>query len=80
METRSELKKRARKNLKKHYPIFLVACVIAAFIGTEFAGSLNITKVQKFPETVITDSKNIDKAVEEALNGKEQESKERTDN
>ena len=79
METRSELKKRARKNLKKHYPIFLVACVIAAFIGTEFAGSLNITKVQKFPETVITDSKNIDKAVEEALNGKEQESKERTD-
>lgn len=78
METRSELKKRARKNLKKHYPIFLVACVIAAFIGTEFAGSLNITKVQKFPETVITDSKNIDKAVEEALNGKEQESKERT--
>ena len=79
METRSELKKRARKNLKKHYPIFLVACVIAAFIGTEFACSLNITKVQKFPETVITDSKNIDKAVEEALNGKEQESKERTD-
>ena len=79
METRSELKKRARKNLKRHYPIFLVACVIAAFIGTEFAGSLNITKVQKFPETVITDSKNIDKAVEEALNGKEQESKERTD-
>ena len=79
METRSELKKKARKNLKRHYPIFLVACVIAAFIGTEFAGSLNITKVQKFPETVITDSKNIDKAVEEALNGKEQESKERTD-
>ena len=79
METRSELKKRARKNLKKHYLIFLVACVIAAFIGTEFVGSLNITKVQKFPETVITDSKNIDKAVEEALNGKEQESKERTD-
>ena len=78
METRSKMKKRARKNLKKHYPIFLVACVIAAFIGTEFAGSLNITKVQKFPETVITDSKNIDKAVEEALNGKEQESKERT--
>lgn len=79
METRSELKKRARKNLKKHYPIFLVACVIAAFIGTEFIGSLNITKVQTFPETVITDSKNIDKAVEEALNGKGEESKERTD-
>ncbi len=75
METRSELKRRARKNLKNHYPIFLVVCVMAAFIGTEFTGSLNITKVQKFPETVITDSKNIDKAVEEALNGKEQESK-----
>ena len=79
METRSELKKRARKNLKKHYSIFMVACVIAAFIGTEFIGSLSITKVQTLPETVINDSKNIDKAVEEALNGKEQESKERTD-
>ena len=78
METRSELKKRARKNLKKHYPIFMVVCVIAAFIGTEFIGSLNITKLQTFPETVINDSKNIDKAVEDALNGKGQKSKERT--
>lgn len=77
METRSELKKRARKNLKNHYPIFLVACVIAAFIGTEFIGSLNITKVQKFPETVITDSKNIDKVVEDTLNEKGQKSKEK---
>ena len=75
METRSELKKRARKNLKRHYPIFLVVCVIAAFIGTEFIGSLNITKVQMFPEKVITEPKRVDKAVEDALNGKEEESK-----
>ena len=79
METRSELKKRARKNLKKHYSIFMVACVIAAFIGTEFIGSLSITKVQTLPETVINDSKNIDKAVDDALNENGQHSKERTD-
>ena len=78
METRSELKKRARKNLKKHYSIFMVACVIAAFIGTEFIGSLSITKVQTLPETVINDSKNIDKAVDDALNENGQHSKERT--
>lgn len=79
METRSELKKRARKNLKKHYSIFMVACVIAAFIGTEFIGSLSITKVQTLPETVINDSKNIDKAVDDALNENGQHSKQRTD-
>lgn len=57
----------------------MVACVIAAFIGTEFIGSLSITKVQTLPETVINDSKNIDKAVDDALNENGQHSKERTD-
>lgn len=75
METRKELKRKARKNLKKHYPIFMVVCVIAAFIGAEFIGSLNISEVKTFPETVITGPEKVDKAVEAALNGKTSESK-----
>lgn len=78
METRKELKRKARKNLKKHYPIFMVVCVIAAFIGTEFIGSLNISEVKTFPETVITGPEKVDKAVEAALNEKTSESKQAT--
>ena len=78
METRKELKRKARKNLKKHYPIFMVVCVIAAFIGAEFIGSLNISEVKTFPETVITGPEKVDKAVEAALNGKTSESKKAT--
>lgn len=78
METRKELKRKARKNLKKHYPIFMVVCVIAAFIGAEFIGSLNISEVKTFPETVITGPEKVDKAVEAALNGQTSESKQAT--
>ena len=78
METRKELKRKARKNLKKHYPIFMVVCVIAAFIGTEFIGSLNISEVKTFPETVITGPEKVDKAVEAVLNEKTSESKQAT--
>ena len=75
-----ELKRKARKTLKKHYAIFMVACLIAAFIGTEFLGSLTITKLKSFPETVMTDSINVDKAVEDALKGNEKEGKQITSN
>lgn len=80
MQTRSELKRKARKTLKKHYAIFMVACLIAAFIGTEFLGSLTITKLKSFPETVMTDSVNVDKAVEDTLKGNEKEGKKITSN
>lgn len=78
MKVRKKLKRSARKNLKKHYPIFLVACVIASFIGSEFLGSLNITKTTVFPNSVITESERVDKAVQEALNGNSEESKKTT--
>ena len=78
METRRELKKKARKNLKHHYPIFMVACIIAAFIGTEFIGSLNLTSTKMFPENIIVESKKVDQAVEEALNGDSKKGKQTT--
>lgn len=78
MKVRKELKRKARKNLKKHYPIFLVTCVIASFIGSEFFGSLNITKTTAFPNSVITESERVDQAVQEALSGNSEESKKTT--
>lgn len=38
---RKELKRQARKNLKRHYGIFAAVCLIAAFLGSEFSGSLS---------------------------------------
>ena len=78
MKVRKELKSKAKKNLKKHYPIFLVACVIASFIGSEFFGSLNITETTPFPGSVITEPERVDQAVQEALDGNSEESKKTT--
>ena len=78
MKVRKELKSKKKKNLKKHYPIFLVACVIASFIGSEFFGSLNITETTPFPGSVITEPERIDQAVQEALDGNSEESKKTT--
>ncbi|MGN0613756.1 MAG: DUF975 family protein [Porcipelethomonas sp.] len=44
MFDRKEAKKHARGRLKKHYWIFVAACLIASFIGVEYALSLSIVK------------------------------------
>ena len=43
MIKRKELKKNAKITLKKHYLLFLFICLISAFIGSEFRGSLIFT-------------------------------------
>lgn len=78
MKSRKELKKNARRNLKHHYPIFVVACVIAAFIGTEFTSTFNISENKKLPETTIKESEKVDKAVKDALKGETEKSKKAT--
>ena len=47
MRSRKELKKSGLKSLKKHYLVFVLICVIASFIGSEFNNSLSITKIEK---------------------------------
>ena len=42
--TRRELKKEAKHIVRKNYAILLVVCVTAAFMGTEFGGSLDFIK------------------------------------
>lgn len=38
-------------SLKKHYVIFVAACLIAAFLAAEFTGSLNFSTAQNYQET-----------------------------
>lgn len=40
------MKKLGRLSLKRHYLIFVAACLIAAFLGSEFMGSLSISEAQ----------------------------------
>ena len=46
MKTRKQMKKLGRLSLKRHYLIFVAACLIAAFLGSEFMGSLSISEAQ----------------------------------
>lgn len=47
---RKQMKQRGKASLKKHYAIFVMACLIAAFLGAEFAGSLAFSKAQNYEE------------------------------
>ena len=38
-------------SLKKHYVIFVAACLIAAFLASEFTSSLNFSTAQNYEET-----------------------------
>lgn len=78
MKSRKELKKNARRNLKHHYPIFVVACVIAAYLGTEFTSTFNISENKILPETTIKESEKVDQAVKDALKGETEKSKKAT--
>lgn len=42
MPTRKEIKQRAHKNVKKHWALFIIICLIASFLGSEYTNGLNI--------------------------------------
>ena len=42
------MKRLGRESLKKHYVIFVAACLIAAFLASEFTGSLNFSTAQNY--------------------------------
>ena len=45
------MKRLGRESLKKHYVIFVAACLIAAFLSAEFTSSLNFSNAQNYEET-----------------------------
>ena len=42
-----EIRKRAWQSLKGHYWIFVAACLLAAILGTEYANTLHLLRIQK---------------------------------
>lgn len=52
MNIRKSLKKQGRQSLKKHYVMFVAACLIAAFLGSEFVSSLDFSSAQKREENI----------------------------
>ena len=59
MNNRKALKERGRRSLKKHYAIFVAACLIAAFFGAEFTSSLDFSSAQKREEDVQQFERNL---------------------
>ena len=59
MITRKELKKKGRLSLKKHYLIFVAACLISAFLASEFKGSLNFSTLQNPSRRMEEDELNV---------------------
>ena len=66
MKSRKELKKTGLKVVKKHYIIFILLCLIAAFLGSEFSNSLSITKIEK--EFVPKDNQVVSKVKDDVNN------------
>ena len=49
--TRKQMKKQGKHSLKKHYFIFVAACLIAAFLSAEFRNSLNFSTAPSYEQT-----------------------------
>lgn len=45
------MKKMGRTSLKKNYIIFVAACLIAAFLGAEFTGTLSFSTAENYEQT-----------------------------
>ena len=48
---RNEIRKSARLSLRKHYWIFVVAALVAAILGTEYANTTQIFRIQRRSRT-----------------------------
>ncbi len=59
MNIRKKLKEQGRRSLKKHYAIFVAACLIAAFLGSEFTSSLDFSSAQKREEDILQFENNL---------------------
>ena len=47
MPDRKTIRKTARQTVKKHYWVFVAACLLAAIMGTEYSNTLQLFRIQK---------------------------------
>lgn len=81
MLSRKEMKKQARRSLKKHYFMYVAVCLIAAYLGAEFSSSLNglnsympgisyeVKLDTDVPTGVLTPQKGLSDVLADALKG-----------
>lgn len=84
MLSRKEMKKQARRSLKKHYFMYVAVCLIAAYLGAEFSGSLSglnsympgisyeVKLDTDVPTGVLTPQKGLSDVLADALRGDEE--------
>ncbi len=63
--TRKEMKKNARKVIKKHYLLFLMTCLLLGFVGVEYTESFSALKLTEEDISVVAAN---DDVTEEELN------------
>ncbi len=75
---RKELKKQAKIVLKKHYILLMITCLVAAFIGSEFALSISVSSLQSnmTESTIELSDDYIENRLEEVENENERKLKE----
>ena len=80
MDSRKEMKQRAKRAVKKHYAMYLVICLIAVLLGTEFSGSLEFSKIPSVESgtsvsSAIPSSKGLTDVIEALKEGKADEAR-----
>ena len=73
MYARKEMKHRAKQTVKKHYAMYLIVCLIAVMLGTEFSGSLQFSKPLSTESS--SSSKGLTDVLDALKEGKEQKAK-----
>ena len=53
MFNRKEAKLQAKANLKKHYRIYVIACLLAAIMGAAYTSTLSVTETKISEETIV---------------------------
>lgn len=69
---RKAMKERARRNLRRHYWLFVVVCLFAAFFGVEYTSSIAVTGVHD-DGTAIVDTGHLESMLGDIATGGEDE-------
>lgn len=69
MNMRKKAKRAARQALKRHYLFFVVLCLIAAYLGTEFASSLSAIRMENF-QNVEENAENLEDTMSAGVTAK----------
>lgn len=72
MDSRKEMKRRAKHSLKRHFALYLALCLIAVLLGTEFSGSLEFSRTSSEEQASgsVTASRGLSDVIDAVMEGK----------